>query len=76
LRGDWLDAIAGLGIADDLRAMGLQPIDERWNDARDIFAPWTRNDSDFLDHFIFAEVLPKRTLTLASAARFHFPDFS
>ena len=76
LRGERLNAIAGFGIADHFRAMGLQPLDQRWNDARYIFATRTRNNSDCLDHFIYAEALSRQTLTLAFVARFHFPDFN
>jgi hypothetical protein len=55
--------------------MGLQPIDERRNDARDVLAARAGNNSDGLDHFGFCRSVSKANYTLASAAQFHFHDF-
>ena len=45
------ETIARLGIADHLRAMCLQPIDQRRHDARDVLAPRTGNYSDSFESF-------------------------
>ncbi len=73
LRGERPETIARFGIAGHLHSMGLQPIDERWNDARDVLAPRARNNSNGFNHFDFIE--SKAGSTLASDKQFHFDEF-
>jgi hypothetical protein len=55
--------------------MGLQPIDERRNDTRDVLATRARNNSDSLDHGECGRDATKAKSTLASVAVFQFHDF-
>jgi len=76
LAGERADAIGRLGIADDSRAVSLQPVGERRHDARDIFAAGTGNDSYCFDHRDFFGSTAKAISTLAFVAWFHFDEFS
>ena len=75
LHGERPETIARFGIAGHLRAMGLQPIDERRNDARDVLAPRAGNNSDGFNHFGFCRSASKANSTLASVEQFHFHEF-
>ncbi len=75
LHGGRAEAIARFGIAAHLRAMRLQPVDERRDDSRDVLAPRAGNNSDSLDHCGLCRSASNANSTLAFVPWFFCGDF-